>query len=75
MGATAEGHAAGMINDCMVIYGRISNSLFSDVYSLNIKNFIWDKLIVTGTSPEHRELWRQLPFTIGSSYLADSVLK
>lgn len=51
-----EGHAAGMVNDhYMLVYGGNSSRLYNDVYVLNLKNFIWIELTVSGTSPGPRE--------------------
>lgn len=55
MPTAREGHAAGVINNYMLIYGGNSNSLCSYAFMLSLKSFTWDELTVKGDSPGHRE--------------------
>jgi hypothetical protein len=50
-----EGHAAGMIEHYMMVYGGNSSDLLGDIFILNLKSFTWEELTLQGTSPGHRE--------------------
>jgi hypothetical protein len=50
-----EGHAAGMIDHYMVVYGGNSKDVSNSLFSLNLLNFIWEEYAITGATLGHRE--------------------